>query len=131
VAQIISGGHTFLRCLFDAYPSSRHGHVKIFPSVLADLSWWSRFLPVWNGSLKIQSDSDCRHFAFTSDASDTACGGYPRTELWSTYGPPHSVHGTLTLRSSGLCTGASVLGPLFQLIGGSQSKAYCILLLGS
>jgi hypothetical protein len=39
MAQIISNGRTFLRCLFDAYPSSRHGHVKISPSVLADLSW--------------------------------------------------------------------------------------------
>jgi hypothetical protein len=75
VAQIISGGRTFLRRLFDAYPSSRHGRVKISPSVLANLSWWSRFLPVWNGSLKIQSDSDRCHFAFTSDASDTACRG--------------------------------------------------------
>jgi hypothetical protein len=46
MAQIISGSHTFLRCLFDAYPSSRHGCVKISPSVLADLSWWSCFLPV-------------------------------------------------------------------------------------
>jgi hypothetical protein len=110
VAQIISGGRTFLRHLFDAYPSSRHGCVKISPFVLADLSWWFRFLPAWNGSLKIQLDSDRCRFAFTSDASDTA--GYPRTELWSTYGPPNSVHGILTLRSSGLCTGASVLGPL-------------------
>jgi hypothetical protein len=63
VAQIISSGCTFLWRLFDAYPSSRHGRVKISPSVLANLSWWSRFLPVWNGSLKIQSDSPfCLHF---------------------------------------------------------------------
>jgi hypothetical protein len=75
VAQIISGGRTFLRRFFDAYPSSRHGRVKISPSVQANLSWWSRFLPVWNGSLKIQSDSDRRCFAFTFDASNTACGG--------------------------------------------------------
>jgi hypothetical protein len=34
VAQIISGGRTFLQRLFDAYPSSRHGHVKISPSVM-------------------------------------------------------------------------------------------------
>jgi hypothetical protein len=74
VAQIISGGRTFLRHLFDAYPSSRHSRVKISPSVLANLSWWSCFLPVWNGSLKIQLDSDHHRFAFTSDASDTACG---------------------------------------------------------
>jgi hypothetical protein len=46
VAQIISGGRIFLWHLFNAYPSSRHGHVKISPSVLADLSWWSCFLPV-------------------------------------------------------------------------------------
>jgi hypothetical protein len=46
VAQIISGSRTFLQHLFDAYPSSKHGHVKISPSVLANLSWWSRFLPV-------------------------------------------------------------------------------------
>jgi hypothetical protein len=39
VAQIISGGCTFLRRLFDAYPSSRHSRVKISPSVLANLSW--------------------------------------------------------------------------------------------
>jgi hypothetical protein len=75
VAQIISSGRNFLRHLFDAYPSSWHSRVKICPSVLADLSWWSCFLPVWNGSLKIQLDSNRQHFAFTSDASDTACGG--------------------------------------------------------
>jgi hypothetical protein len=75
MAQIISGGRTFLRHLFDAYSSSRCGHVKISPSVLANLSWWSHFLPVWNGSLKIQSDSNCCHFAFTFDASNTSYGG--------------------------------------------------------
>jgi hypothetical protein len=75
MAQIISSGRTFLWRLFDAYPSSRHGCVMISPSVLADLSWWSRFLLVWNGSFKIQSDSDCCCFAFTSDTSNTACGG--------------------------------------------------------
>jgi hypothetical protein len=31
VAQIISSGRTFLQCLFDAYPSFRHSHVKISP----------------------------------------------------------------------------------------------------
>jgi hypothetical protein len=77
VAQIISSGHTFLWRLFDAYPSSRHGRVKISPFVLANLFWWSHFLPVWNGSFKIQSDSEHHCFAFTSDASDTAYGGYP------------------------------------------------------
>jgi hypothetical protein len=70
VAQIINSGRTFLLHLFDAYPSSRHGRVKVSPSVLADLSWWSCFLPVWNDSLKIQLDSDRCCFAFTSDASN-------------------------------------------------------------
>jgi hypothetical protein len=46
VAQIINSGCTFLWHLFDAYPSFRHGRVKISPSVLANLSWWSYFLPV-------------------------------------------------------------------------------------
>jgi hypothetical protein len=94
VAQIISGGCTFLQRLFDAYPSSRPGCVKISPSVLANLSWWSHFLPVWNGSLKIQLDSDRHHFAFISDASDTTCGGVSTDQalvhIWSPQ--QHSWH---------------------------------------
>jgi hypothetical protein len=70
--------------------------VKISPSVLANLSWWSRFLPVWNGSLKIQSDSDHRCFAFTSDTSDTACGGVSMDQalvhMWShPLAPGHEI----------------------------------------
>jgi hypothetical protein len=49
--------------------------VKISPVVRANLFWWFCFLPIWNGSLKIQSDSNRRRFAFTSDTSDIACGG--------------------------------------------------------
>jgi hypothetical protein len=87
VAQIISGGRTFFRHLFDAYPSSRHSCMKISPAMQTDFSWWFLFLPIWNGSLKIQSDSDCRRFAFMFDASDIACGGATTdralVHLWS------------------------------------------------
>jgi hypothetical protein len=43
VAQIISSGRTFLRCLFDAYPSSRHGCVKISSVYWCLRSWSPKF----------------------------------------------------------------------------------------
>jgi hypothetical protein len=68
--------------------------VKISPVVRANLSWWFHFLPIWNRSLKIQSDSNRRRFAFTSDASDIACGGaitdQALVHLWSPH--QHSWH---------------------------------------
>jgi hypothetical protein len=75
VAQIISGGRTFLRRLFDAYPRSRRGKITITNSMRADLKWWHQFLPIWNGLMKMRPDAGRRRFAFTSDASNAACGG--------------------------------------------------------
>lgn len=75
VAQIISGGRTFLRRLFDAYPVKRSGKIFISPEVRADLVWWRKFLPIWNGRARLAPDFSRRRVAFSSDASNIACGG--------------------------------------------------------
>lgn len=75
VAQIIAGGRTFLRRIFDAFPTSRSGKIPISPGIRADLSWWLRFLPIWNGTARMVPDFSRPRVAFTSDASDLACAG--------------------------------------------------------
>jgi hypothetical protein len=93
IVQIISGGRTFLRCLFNAYPPSHTGRIFISLGICADLIWWHSFLPIWNGKAWLAPDfSHCR-FCFTTNAFNVACGGVsvdhslihgwtPKQKLW-------------------------------------------------
>ena len=49
--QVVYGGRTFLRRIFDVMGAlqSSTARYRLFPELYADLSWWSEFLMVFNG----------------------------------------------------------------------------------
>ena len=50
-AKVVPAGHLFLRRLIDLSTTvdRLHHHIRINSEARADLAWWARFLPTWNG----------------------------------------------------------------------------------
>jgi hypothetical protein len=71
ISQAVFGARTFMRRLYDAV-SGAGPSTPISAAVKADLFWWIRFLPKWNGSQIVVPGLDRPAFAFTSDSSSFA-----------------------------------------------------------
>lgn len=98
VSQIISGGRTFLRRIYDSYPKSRCGKVVITPAIRADLLWWKRFLPIWNGNAYMHPSFARPRFSFTSDASNIACAGSSVDSVISHIWSPKQVNWHINIK---------------------------------
>jgi len=89
ISQAVFGARTFMRRLYDAATSAGPS-VRVTPAVKADLYWWIRFLPKWNGSQIVAPDSVRPSFAFTSDSSSFAAAAttVDQADVWLWHGTP-------------------------------------------
>jgi hypothetical protein len=101
--KVVPLGRSFLRRLYDAtsnYPRSDTKRRRLTAEMKADLRWWRRFLPSWNGIAIIRPTRE-HHFLWTDASGNEGLGGYylptstaPLGELtWSSaFSKPHPRH---------------------------------------
>ena len=91
-SKVVKSGRTFLRRLIDlsTVVSHLHHHISLNKDARADIAWWIKFLPTWNGVEMFQEDiiTSVDLFLFT-DASDIGMGGLFRDEWFSIKWPRH------------------------------------------
>jgi len=80
VCRVVRSGRTFLRRMIESAKKARHLHhyVRLDAGFHADVQWWIRFLPTWNG-ISIFYDVDWSSsvdIELYTDASNTALAGY-------------------------------------------------------
>ena len=81
-SQVVLGGRTFTRRLFDAC-STPSRFITVSTEIIADLQWWIRFISFFNGRSVVHWSS-FRPVAYCcTDASDVAaCGVGPHPSAW-------------------------------------------------
>ena len=83
---VVRPGRTFLRRMINLSTKARrlHHNVRLNKSFKSDLSWWSVFLPTWNGVSMMSGVTKSRATAVvTSDVSGNwGCGAYTSTGEW-------------------------------------------------
>ena len=136
---VVRPGRTFLRRMINLSTKARrlHHNVRLNKSFKSDLSWWSVFLPTWNGVSMMSGVSKSRATAVvTSDASGNwGCGAYTSTGEWFMLQWPLSwmrIHivnskGAAATGGGGGNVGQEVVGwlssmPLRQCSSGSYPK---------
>ena len=96
-SQVVLGGRTFTRRLFDACSNSTR-FIPIDLAIRADLQWWIRFILYFNGRSVVHWSS-FRPVAYcTTDASDiAACGVGPYPSAW-VHGWTHNQNWHINIR---------------------------------
>ena len=81
-ACAIKGGRTFLRRLIDVMASlkKKHHHIRLSATARADISWWSKFMDVFNGTVQFICDVPVPSAIFSSDACSKAGGAVYMTD---------------------------------------------------
>lgn len=75
-AKVVIPGRTFLRGLFDALTKYQNIY-HLSADMRADLTWWDKFLPQWNGIRMLQQKESRRRINLWTDASSSfGMGGY-------------------------------------------------------
>ena len=87
--KVVRPGRAFLRNLINAasaVPALDH-HVHLPPAAKADLGWWGRFLPLWNGVSVLHPEIPA--CTLVSDASGSwGCGGLSENKWFQLPWPP-------------------------------------------
>ncbi|XP_055340648.1 uncharacterized protein LOC129589798 [Paramacrobiotus metropolitanus] len=77
--KCIPAGRIFLRRMIDTSQSVKqlHQHLTLTREFHADLQWWIRFLPQWNGTTSFLEPewTDCAAMKIFTDACGSGCGG--------------------------------------------------------
>ena len=75
-AKVVPAGRLFLRRLIDLSTTvaKLHHHIRVTADARADIAWWARFLPSWNGGVSMFLDpswTDADTLNLFTDASGT------------------------------------------------------------
>ena len=81
-AKVVRGGRTFLRRLIDLMCKlkQKHHHTRLIAEARADLSWWSDFMAVFNGTVHFVDDVPVPAADFSTDASNEGGGAFYRQD---------------------------------------------------
>ena len=83
---VVQPGRTFLRRMINLSTTMKrlHHNIRLNKNFESDLSWWSIFLPTWNGVGVISrvSRSLVRQQLTTDASGKWGCGGYTSTGEW-------------------------------------------------
>ena len=120
---VVQPGRTFLRRMINLSTTVKrlHHNIRLNKNFKSDLSWWSIFLPTWNGVGVMSSVSrSLVRQQLTTDASGKwGCGGYTSTGEWFMLEWPYSwksIHITVKELLT-IVMGAALWGKQWQ--GGS------------
>ncbi len=77
-ARVIRGGRTFLRRLIDltCKLKHKHHHIRLNNDARADLSWWSNFMCIFNGTVHFIEDLPVPSDQFATDACMEGGGAF-------------------------------------------------------
>ena len=77
-ARVIKGGRTFVRRLIDLMCSlkHKHHHLRLTSSARADITWWSHFCTLFNGTANFIADEPVPDHIFTTDACSVGGAAY-------------------------------------------------------